>query len=49
MGSLENPFFRKEGGHKKKQSIEGDGLKRGLGQFAELREGALQKRAMHFV
>ena len=40
-GSLKNPSFR--GGFTKKQYIGGDCLKRGLGQFADLR-GAWQER-----
>ena len=38
------------GSHKKQYMyIGGTCLKGGLGQFADLREGAWQKRAMHFM
>ena len=45
---MESSFFRKGGeGGTKKTICRGNCLKRGgLGQFADLREGALQKRAM---
>ena len=53
MGSLKNPFFRKWGeGHKKNNIyiyIGGTCLKGGLGEFADLRDGTWQKRAMHFM
>ena len=46
MGSLENPFFRKGGGVTIKLIYrEGNCLKRGLAQFADLKEGGLAKES----
>ena len=43
MCPLENPFFRGGVVVKKKQYVEGNCLKRGPGQFVDLREETWQK------